>query len=53
MVWKSIPRKGILFDKNIYYQSIEACINVDWSGDKGDRQSTFGYFTFVNGNHVT
>ena len=27
--------------------------DADWAGDKTDRCSTFGYFTFVGGNLVT
>nr|KYP39692.1 Retrovirus-related Pol polyprotein from transposon TNT 1-94 [Cajanus cajan] len=49
---KGSPGKGLLFSKND-----RACIkgytDSDWAGDKTTRQSTSGYFTFVEGNLVT
>ena len=49
---KSTPRKGILFTKNEYYQSMDAYTDADWDGVVDDRHSTSGYFTFVGGNLV-
>ncbi|WJZ83765.1 hypothetical protein VitviT2T_003420 [Vitis vinifera] len=50
---KNAPGKGILFVKNVDHQSIEVYTDADWVGAVDDRQSTFGYFTFVGGNLVT
>nr|CAN82774.1 hypothetical protein VITISV_026106 [Vitis vinifera] len=50
---KNAPGKGILFTKNVDYQSIEVYTDVDWAGAVDDRRSTSGYFTFVGGNLVT
>nr|CAN63629.1 hypothetical protein VITISV_018697 [Vitis vinifera] len=50
---KNAPGKGILFTKNIDHQSIEVYTDTDWAGAVDDRQSTFGYFTFVGGNLMT
>ena len=50
---KSTPRKGILFTKNEYFQSVDAYTNADWDGAVDDRSSTSRYFTFVGGNLVT
>ena len=49
---KSVPRKGLLFSKN-GISNIEGYTNSDWAGDQTTRRSTFGYFTFVEGNLVT
>ena len=50
---KFAPRKGLLFTKNSYYQSIDAYTDVDWDGAVDDKRSTSGYFTFVGDNLVT
>ncbi|RVW74200.1 Retrovirus-related Pol polyprotein from transposon RE2 [Vitis vinifera] len=50
---KNAPEKGILFTKNVDYQSIEVYTDADWAGAMDDRRSTSGYFTFVGGNLVT
>ena len=47
------PRKGIVFTKNEYFQSVNAYTNADWVGAVDDMHSTLGYFTFVGGNLVT
>ena len=49
---KSVPRKGLLFSKN-GISNIEGYTNSDWAGDQTTKRSTFGYFTFVEGNLVT
>ncbi|XP_061348734.1 uncharacterized mitochondrial protein AtMg00810-like [Gastrolobium bilobum] len=46
------PGKGLLFSKNDR-PCIEGYTDSDWAGDKTARQSTSGYFTFVEGNSVT
>ncbi|XP_037493736.1 secreted RxLR effector protein 161-like [Jatropha curcas] len=50
---KAAPGKGILFRKNSTEQEIQVYTDADWAGDIGDRKSTSGYFTFVEGNLVT
>jgi hypothetical protein len=50
---KSAPGKGILFTKNVNYQSVDAYTDADWAGAVDDRQSNSGYFTFIEGNLVT
>ena len=50
---KSAPGKGILFTKNVDFQSVDAYSDADWAGAIDDRRSTSGYFTFVGGNLVT
>ena len=50
---KSSLGKGILFTKNVDYQSVDAYSDVDWAGAIDNRRSTSGYFTFVGGNLVT
>ncbi|WKA05108.1 hypothetical protein VitviT2T_023093 [Vitis vinifera] len=50
---KNAPGKGILFTKNVDYQSIEVYTDADWAGTVDDRRSTSSYFTFVGGNLVT
>ena len=44
--------KGLLFSKNGIL-SIEGYTDADWVGDQTTRKSTYGYFTFVEGNLVT
>lgn len=46
------PGKGLLFLKNDV-SSIDRYTDSDWAGDQTTRQSTSGYFTFVEGNLVT
>ncbi|RVW18759.1 Retrovirus-related Pol polyprotein from transposon RE1 [Vitis vinifera] len=48
---KNVPRKGILFTKNVDHQSIEVYTDADWASAVDDRRSTFGYFTFVDVQH--
>ncbi|KAM0055871.1 putative RNA-directed DNA polymerase [Helianthus debilis subsp. tardiflorus] len=43
---------GVLFQPNKHLE-IQAYIDADWAGDKGDRRSTSGYSTLVGGNLVT
>ena len=50
---KNAPEKGILFTKNVDYQSIEGYTDADWAGVVDDRRSTSSYFTFVGSNLVT
>ena len=50
---KSAPGNGILFTKNVDYQSVNAYSDVDWAGAIDDKRSTSRYFTFVGGNLVT
>ena len=49
---KCAPGKGLLFSKN-EVSNIEGYTDSDWAGDKTDRRSTSGCFTFVEGNLVT
>ncbi|XP_061354632.1 secreted RxLR effector protein 161-like [Gastrolobium bilobum] len=49
---KGSPGKGLLYCKNNEAR-IEGYSDSDWAGDKTTRQSTSGYFTFVEGNLVT
>ena len=49
---KSAPGKGLLFSKN-GISNIEEYTDSDWAGDQTTIRSTFGYFTFVEGNLVT
>lgn len=46
------PGKGLLFSKNDV-SNIEGYTDSDWAGDQITRQSTSGYFTFVEGDLVT
>ena len=49
---KKTPGKGIQFRKNGHLD-IWGYTDADWAGDRIDRKSTSGYFTFVGGNLVT
>ena len=49
---KSASGKGLLFSKN-GISNIEGYTDSDWAGDQTTIRSTFGYFTFVEGNIVT
>ena len=49
---KMTPGKGLLFEKKGELE-VEGYTDADWAGDKTDRRSTSGYFTFVGGNLVT
>ena len=49
---KGSPGKGVLYKKHGHLQ-IEAFSDSSYAGDKKDRKSTFGYFTYVRGNLVT
>ncbi|BFG38701.1 hypothetical protein CerSpe_249750 [Prunus speciosa] len=49
---KSTPGKGLMFSKHGHLQ-IEGFTDADWAGNRTDRRSTSGYFTFVGGNLVT
>lgn len=44
--------KGLLFGKDDAL-NVVGYTDADWAGDKIDRRSTSGYFTFVGGNLVT
>ncbi|KAK9065205.1 hypothetical protein SSX86_016588 [Deinandra increscens subsp. villosa] len=43
---------GVLFKPNGHLET-HGYTDTNWAGDKGDRRSTSGYFTFVGGNLVT
>ncbi|VVA22039.1 Hypothetical predicted protein, partial [Prunus dulcis] len=49
---KSAPGKGLMFSKHGHLE-IEGFTDADWAGNRTDRRSTSGYFTFVGGNLVT
>ncbi|CAN6697200.1 unnamed protein product [Malus baccata var. baccata] len=49
---KMAPGRGLVFSKNGHL-NVERYTDADWAGFITDRQSTFGYFTFVGGNLVT
>ncbi|XP_061343024.1 uncharacterized protein LOC133289168 [Gastrolobium bilobum] len=49
---KGCPGKGMLYSKN-NSPEIKGYTDSDWAGDKTTRQSTSGYFTFVEDNLVT
>ncbi|PRQ37607.1 putative RNA-directed DNA polymerase [Rosa chinensis] len=49
---KMAPGKGLLFEKKDELE-VGGYTYADWAGDKTDRRSTSGYFTFVGGNLVT
>lgn len=49
---KGTPRKGILVKKHTKI-TLEAYIDVDYASSVMDRRSTYGYYTFVEGNLVT
>ena len=49
---KMAPGKGLLFEKKGELEVV-GYTDADWAGDKTDRRSTSGYFTFVGGNLVT
>lgn len=49
---KKTPGKGIQFRKNGHLE-IWGYTDADWAGDRIDRKSMSGYFTFVGGNLVT
>jgi len=44
--------KGLLYRKYGHVR-IFGYSDSDYAGDKGDRKSTTGYYTFVEGNFVT
>ena len=49
---KGAPGKGLLFEKHGHL-NIEAFSDSSYVGDKADRKSTSGYYTYVGGNLVT
>nr|GFD09418.1 putative ribonuclease H-like domain-containing protein [Tanacetum cinerariifolium] len=49
---KGTPNLGVLFRPNSHL-NIQIYTDADWTGDKGTRRSTSGYFSLVGGNHVT
>ncbi|XP_062028861.1 uncharacterized protein LOC133744845 [Rosa rugosa] len=49
---KMAPGRGLLFEKKEELEVV-GYTDADWAGDKTDRRSTSGYFTFVGGNLVT
>ncbi|KAL6181444.1 hypothetical protein ACLB2K_048099 [Fragaria x ananassa] len=49
---KMAPGKSLLFEKKGELEVV-GYTDVNWAGDKTDRRSTSGYFTFVRGNLVT
>ena len=44
--------KVLMFSKHGHLE-VKGYRNADWVGSITDRKSTFGYFTFVEGNLVT
>ena len=50
--FKGLPSKGLLFNNNGYLK-IEAYSNVSYANDRGNRKSTSGSCTFLDGNIVT
>ena len=49
---KCAPGKGLIYRHHDHLR-IEAYSDVRYAGDKGDRKSTTGYYTYVGGNLVT
>ncbi|CAL2255207.1 unnamed protein product [Prunus armeniaca] len=49
---KVTPGKGLMFSK-YGHRDVERYTDADWASSATDRRSTFGYFTFVDGNLVT
>jgi len=47
-----VPGKSLLYKKHEHLW-IEACSDSNYVGDKRDRNSTYGYCTYVEGNLVT
>jgi len=48
---KNSPEKGLLYKKHGYIR-ISGYSNFGYVGDIGDRKSTTGYYTFIEGNLV-
>lgn len=53
MYLKATPRKGILFTKNAYCQSVDTYTDADSAKAIDDKRFTSGYFTVVGGNLIT
>nr|GFA05429.1 putative reverse transcriptase, RNA-dependent DNA polymerase [Tanacetum cinerariifolium] len=49
---KGTTNHGVMFKINGHL-NIQIFIDADWAGDKGNRRSTFGYFSLVGVNLVT
>ena len=49
---KRAPSKGLIYRCHDHLR-IEAYSDVGYAGDKGDKKSTTGYCTYVEGNLVT
>ena len=49
---KGAPGKGLIYRKFDHLQ-IEAYSDSGYASDRGDRKSTFGFYTYVGGNLVT
>nr|GEW22889.1 putative Gag-polypeptide of LTR copia-type [Tanacetum cinerariifolium] len=49
---KGTPGHGVLFKANGHLET-QVYTDADWAGYKGNRRSTSGYFTLVDGNLVT
>ena len=49
---KGTPGRGIVFQRNGHLD-LQAYIDANWAGDRDERKSTSGYFTFVGENLVT
>ena len=49
---KSCPGKGLMYRKHEHWR-ISGYSDSGHAGDRGDRNSTTGYYTFVGGNIVT
>ena len=49
---KNSPGKDLIYNKHGHLQ-IKAYSDSGYIGDRGDRKSTSGYYTYVGGNLVT
>ena len=49
---KSAPGRGLLFARDGEFE-VTGYTDADWAGDKTDRRSTSGYFTFIGDSLIT